>query len=206
MKNYLCIAIMCIASMSFAQEVNFGIRGGLNLANADFEVSGGGASVNLDTDGRTSFYLGGFAELSLSDSPHKLQTGLTYHANGFKLSLEGDDFTFKVSQLNVPVLFKFMATDGLYLNGGVYAGAIIDVEGEIESGNVTDTQDITDEFNTFDFGLSLGAEYNLENGLFFEARYNYGLANIIDEDDAGFGGTETTLNNRFFTVGLGFKF
>lgn len=206
MKKLFLAAALAVSSLGFAQEVNFGIRGGLNLANGDFEVSGQGASVSIDTDIRTSFYLGGFAEFGLKDSAHKLQTGLTYHGNGLKVD-DGDDVTFKISQLNVPLLFKFNAAEGLYLNGGGYLGAIIDVQGEIEFNGSTETQDITSDFKTLDAGLSIGAEYNFSNGLFIEARYNYGLVNILDTvEELDFDGVEVTLNNRFFTVGLGYKF
>lgn len=206
MKNYVLVVVLFTACMSFAQEVNFGIRGGLNVANGDFEVSGQGASVTIDTDARTFFYLGGFAEFGLKDSSHKLLTGLTYHGNGLKVD-EGDDVTFKISQLNVPLLFKFNAVEGLYVNAGGYLGAIIDVQGEIEFNGTTETEDITSDFKTLDAGLSLGAEYNFSNGLFVEARYNYGLVNILDTvEELDFDGVEVTLNNRFFTVGLGYKF
>lgn len=207
MKNFILIVALCATTFSFAQEVNFGVRGGLNLSNADFEVSAAGTSVSLGTDARTFFYLGGFAEFGLKDSSHKFQTGLTYHGNGFMFSDEGDDITFKISQLNVPVLFKYSAAEGLYLNGGGYFGAIIDVQGELQSGNMSETENITDEFKTLDLGLSLGAEYNFSSGLFIEARYNYGLVNILDTaNEFDFDGVDVTLKNRLFTVGLGYKF
>lgn len=207
MKKLVLFAALFITSISFSQGVTYGLRGGLNLANVDFEVSGGGTSIGLDTDSRTFFYLGGFAEIGLNESPHKIQTGLTYHGNGAVLSEDGDDVTFKISQLNVPILFKFLATEGLYLNGGAYAGAILDVQGELESGNMSETEDITDDFKTLDFGLSIGAEYNFNNGLFLEARYNYGLVNILDNvDEFDIDGVDVTFKNRFFTLGLGYRF
>lgn len=207
MKNLILLAILFITSLSFSQGISYGIRGGLNVSNADFEVSAEGTSVSFDTDARTSFYVGGFAEFGLKDSSHKIQTGLTFHGNGAILNEDGDEVAFKISQLNVPLLFKFAAAEGLYLNAGIYAGAIIDVEGELESGSITETEDLTDEFKTLDFGLSVGAEYNFSNGLFLEARYNYGLVNVLDAtEDFDFQGVDVTFKNRFFTVGLGYKF
>jgi hypothetical protein len=45
----------------------------------------------------------------------------------------------------------------------------------------------------------LGAGYELETGLFFDARYNYGLANISDFDLVDFG-------NKGLQLGLGYRF
>lgn len=50
-----------------------------------------------------------------------------------------------------------------------------------------------------DFGLGLGAAYDLPMGLIIEARYNLGLANISDV--SGF-----DSKNTGFQVGLGYKF
>ncbi|WP_326983757.1 hypothetical protein VUJ46_04230 [Chryseobacterium sp. MYb264] len=46
----------------------------------------------------------------------------------------------------------------------------------------------------------IGAEYRLENGLIFDARYNYGISNLAK--DAGDG----KVTNSFAQIGVGFKF
>lgn len=211
MKKLFLLALLFVATSFYAQDVKYGIRGGLNLANVDFEVSGNGVSVGIDTDSRTSFYFGGFAEFSLPDSAHKIQTGLAYHANGFKYDVDEEKGNFLISQINIPALFKFNAAKGLYINGGAYVGIIVAAEAEVEYYDpfedriITESDDVGDAFNTLDLGLSIGAEYNLENGLFFDIRYNYGLLNIAD-DDEGFDGETIEIKNRVFTLGLGYKF
>ena len=80
--------------------------------------------------------------------------------------------------MNVPLLFKFNTAEGLYLSGGGYFGAIVDVQGEFNG--IIETENITSDFKTIDARLSIGAEYNFNNGLFLEASYNHGLVNILD--------------------------
>lgn len=220
MKKILLILGLALTSVSFAQDVRFGVQGGLNFANVDFERSLGSLDLSLDTDVRTSFYFGGFAEFSLPNMEHKLQSGLSINFNGFKFEeSEAGDFEIesnvRITQLNIPVLFKFNAYEGLYINGGAYIGFIVHAEEEFREEDFffdesfSGSETITDAFNTLDFGLSFGAEYNLDNGLFFEARYNLGLTNIAkveDEDDFDSENESVTVKNRFFMFGLGYKF
>jgi len=212
MKKLLFILCIGFTTTLFAQNAKFGINGGVNFANVNFEGSDGSVSISLDTDARTSFYVGGFAEISIPNMEHKFQTGLNLTLNGFRFSDSFDDdfeseTEFRIMQINIPLLFKFSVLEGLYLNGGAYAGIIVDVEGEYSETfagvSVTETENVSDEFNTIDFGLSVGAEYNLKSGLFFELRYNYGLVNIANPDE---GDGDPVLNNRFFNIGIGYKF
>ena len=59
-----------------------------------------------------------------------------------------------------------------------------------------------DDYKHFDYGIGLGVEYNLpNNGLFFEASYNWGLANLEKNGDS-----KNYANNRVIQVGVGYKF
>jgi opacity protein-like surface antigen len=50
-----------------------------------------------------------------------------------------------------------------------------------------------------DYGLGIGAAYEFPMGLFVDARYNLGLANISDDDNY-------KVNNTGMMVGLGYRF
>ena len=58
---------------------------------------------------------------------------------------------------------------------------------------------IKDSVKSVDFGLGIGAGYELSSGLMFDARYNLGLNNI---DNSGSG----TVKNVSFNIGLGYRF
>ncbi|MCH8534706.1 MAG: PorT family protein, partial [Flavobacteriaceae bacterium] len=197
MKNILLVLILMFTSLVQAQEIRFGFHGGVNFANADYEQSMDGATRNIDTDLRVSSYFGGFAEYSIPGMEHKLQSGLSLNFNGYNTKDDlSNDFkiksNLKITQINLPVILKFNSSRGVFINAGVYLGAIIDVEektsiyGTSNDQSINSTIDLTSEFKTFDFGLSLGAEYNLDNGLFFEFRFNSGLRNILKDRDDGF--------------------
>lgn len=195
MKKLFISAIALITTSCFAQNINFGIHGGLNLANANVETNAGFATLNFDSDLAVLFYLGGFAEIEIPGSEHALQSGLTFYRNGFDISENLASIQARISQLNVPLLFKYNVFDGVNINGGGYFGFVLDVEEEIEPLTI----DATENYKTLDVGLSLGLEYNLPGGFLAEVRYNYGLVNLSDIDDV-------TINNRFFSIGAGYKF
>lgn len=51
---------------------------------------------------------------------------------------------------------------------------------------------------TFDFSLALGVGYEFDFGMTIDARYNFGLSNVYDE--------EGSPNNTMFMLSLGYKF
>ena len=125
-----------------------------------------------------------------------VRAGLTYSNQGYKTKI-GDGKVIDHT-LNLPVWFKYDFA-GFRPKAGLYAGYI--VERKAEWGGRTVIRD-RDAYNYFDYGISLGAEYNLpNNGLFFEASYNWGLANLDKNGDA-----KNYTNNRVIQVGIGYKF
>jgi hypothetical protein len=170
------IILSAIAVMAFgfanAQGVKFGVKGGLNNTNW---------TKDADTDAKTSFYIGGLVDLSVSEKFH-IQPELLY-------SNEGADDDLGVSYLRVPVMAKYYVAEGFSLQAGPEVAFKIGTE-----------EDEVDEFTkSIDFGLGFGAGYELTNGLFFDARYNLGLSNISDFDGVEFG-------NSGLQVGLGYRF
>ncbi len=200
MKKAVFTLAILFTTLVNAQDLRFGARGGLNLADISVEITSGSRSVTLDTENKTSFYIGGFAEFPTSVDKLYGEVGLYYSANGTvsNSTLAGGDFngTLSIDQLNLPILAKYEVTENLYAKGGIYMGFIMGAETEHSSGV---TSDAKDNFTSFDMGFSIGAEYNLENGLFFDAGYNLGLLNIADADNV-------TIKNRSLLLGVGYKF
>lgn len=154
-----------------ADDVRFGPKAGVTFTN----FTGDG-----DSDGKTGFYVGGFVDLSISEKFH-IQPELLY-------SSEGADKA-SIDYIRIPVMAKYYVAEGFNLQAGPNVGFKVATE-----------NDALDEFTkSTDFGLGLGAAYDLPMGLIIEARYNLGLANISDV--SGF-----DSKNTGFQVGLGYKF
>ena len=166
---FAAVAVFGLTNVN-AQDVVFGAKAGVNFSNF-----GGDA----DTDGTTSFYVGGLADFTVSEKFH-VQPELLYSDEG------AEDLS--VSFLRVPIMAKYYVADGISLQAGPQFGFKIGADDAID-----------DAIKSFDLGLGLGAGYELEGGLFFDARYNLGLTSLSEDDDFD-------ITTGSFQIGLGYRF
>jgi opacity protein-like surface antigen len=179
MKNRVFILL---ASCVFAwnvqgQELHLGVKAGANFSNLKLSSDFGG----LSPDGATSFFVGGLADIGLSDKLH-VQPELLYSIEGAKDS--------DISYLNVPVMLKYYLIAGLNLQAGPQIGILVDAEGG------------TDGLKSTNFGFNFGAAYELPGGFFVDARYNLGLSDISDPDFSN----DFTVKTKGFQLGVGYRF
>ena len=215
MKKLLLLGAVALFGAVNAQ-VKFGVKAGLALSSLKAEAD----NVSVTTDSKTSFYVGGLVEYKLTDK-FALQGELLYSPLGGKNSEEesgsnmGYDYSYKyesdikLGTLLVPVSAKYYVTNGLALGAGVNFGFILSaknkytetafVDGDTES--MSEEEDVKNDVNTFNFSPFVNAEYNLSNGLFFDARYNFGVSNLAKNQF-----DDETLKMSFFQVGVGYKF
>ena len=187
----MTVAFAALTVIGANAQVKFGARAGLNLANIATKHN----DVKVKTNIRPSFYVGGLAEFAFNDVV-LMDAGLTYSNQGAKAK-EGDG-AFRQHALNLPVWFKYDFA-GFRPKAGLYAGYIL--SSQLKENGITETVK-SDTYNHFDYGIGLGVEYNLpNNGLFFEASYNWGLANLEKNGDS-----KNYTNNRVIQIGVGYKF
>ncbi len=194
MKKILlsAVALMAFGLTAQAQEMNFGLKAGANFANV-----GGDAE---DTSMRTAFHVGAFSEFKLSEQ-FSIQPELVYSMQGFKSdAIEGftSEEDIKLDYLNIPIMAKYYLMEGLSLHAGPQVGFLISAK--------VDDEDIKDSYKSIDFGLAGGVEYELPIGLFLQARYYAGIADITEPFDAGFGEIDENVTNNVISVSVGFKF
>ena len=187
-KFFTAIVAMMLAVPSFAQfasggfeldknNVYYGARMGLNLAS----MSGDGLK---DFDGmRAGLNLGGVVGLRVSSkSPVFLESGFYYTQRGGN----NDDVKMTLKYLEVPLVIKYgiKATDDIavlpflgpyfsYAIGGRFKGK--------DKMGVKIDESSFNAVNHGDMGLKLGCgmEYDM---LYLEAGYQFGIANIADDD------------------------
>ncbi|WP_035334164.1 porin family protein [Dokdonia sp. PRO95] len=202
MKKIVVVAIAALfgtVAVQAQDEVSFGAKGGVNFATV------GGDDFD-DPDARTSFHFGGFVEVPISEK-FSIQPEVYYSGQGYDIQSvdNGDDVEFQLDYINVPVLAKYYFVDGFYGEVGPQIG--FNVNSEIDSNPDGDSGDISfnnDAINTVDFAVVGGLGYKLNNGLFFNARYNLGLSDVFSSEDLG--GFDLDARNRVFMLGAGFAF
>ncbi|MCC5928489.1 MAG: PorT family protein [Cyclobacteriaceae bacterium] len=173
-----CLMVSAVITVQ-AQSPRAGIKGGLNLSN--FYID----DID-DQNMRFGFHAGIYGQLPIT-SFLAIQPEINYSTRGAKLSYSGvaeQTARFNLNYIDIPVLAVIKLGEFAELHGGVYAGyllkANIKTEGDFGSG----VQNLdTDNFNTFDYGLSGGLGFNFGN-MQTGFRYNYGLRRIASSTAA----------------------
>lgn len=188
-------AIIVFVSATHGQ-IKFGVKAGANRADLiSFEE-------DVDVEAKMGFHFGGYIDLSLSEK-FSIQPELVYSTQGAKSEYSetveemGFVFTYsteskvKLDYLNIPVLFKFKPAEIFYIGGGPQFGLLLSAKYEYSSTFVgsgvseseSGQEDIKDELNVIDLSFAIGAGIELESGLNFGIRYNYGISDVADEND-----------------------
>ncbi len=201
----IAVAIATICAVN-AQELKFGAKAGLNFSTlSSLEVK------QTDLGFRTGFHFGVFVEYGFTDQLF-VEAGIAYSSQGAKLNsfetktvnrwgnivesskFEGKDASIILNQVNIPIWVKYDIA-GFRPKAGLNLGYLADVKAK-ENGK-TESQDPE---KRFDFGLGIGAEYNLPMGLFFDANFTLGLTNLAAKQ------SKADIKNRVIQIGVGYKF
>jgi opacity protein-like surface antigen len=185
-KVVLTAAAVFAFGFANAQDVKFGVKGGLNVATLTGDVD--------DASSKVGFHVGGFAEIKVSDK-FAVQPELLFSTQGAKSDGDG---TLNLSYVNIPVMAKFYVADAFSLEAGPQIGFL--TAAKVKRGG--ESVDIKDELKSVDFGLNFGAGYNLTENLSAGLRYNLGLSDVFKTE----GGEDFKSKNSVFSVSLGYKF
>ena len=185
MKKLCIVAVLAIFSFTSvnAQGAKFGAKAGVNFANFTGDIE--------ENKMLTGFHIGAFVELELSEALI-LQPELLFSTQGTKFKESGVSIDFNANYINLPVMFKYGVADGFNLEAGPQIGFLLSAE-------IAD-EDIKDEMESIDFGMNVGASYDFSDDLFAQARYNFGITNLVDDSEGG------DLKNSVISVSLGYRF
>lgn len=179
----LCTVLVTNAQKSKREEgIKLGIKGGLNVANLMGDVE--------DVAIRTSIHAGLVAEIIVNDK-FSIQPELLYSGQGASVTSTGGG-RIKLDYITLPVLAKFPIAKNLSLETGPQVGFL--VSGKYKT---NDSNDKIEDVKTIDFGLNAGLNYELNNGVFFQARYNLGLT------DTGYAGENNRASNTVIQFSIG---
>src|SRR5450432_1192824 len=106
MKKLFVLFLTAGAFFSANAQVQFGVKAGANFATLTGSAADG-AKTKVDFNG------GAFAHIPLFNS-FFLQPELVYSGQGAKATENEEDFTVNQSYLNVPVLFQYRHSSGLF--------------------------------------------------------------------------------------------
>ena len=223
MKKLFFAVVIAAFTMTSVNAQQFGVKAGVNFAN----MSGTYIDKYKDnvpdyeTSGRTGFHFGAVVEFELSDQIY-LQPEILYSTQGFKqsrkLGTKTIDFTQKMDYLSIPVMFEYKISDEFSIQAGPQIAFLIsskydwseDMNDLLNDDNFESDRDkgLEKTSNGMDFGINFGAEYTMDTGLFFNARYSLGLSNAFkyDEDEFSSDFKSADLKNSVFQLSVGYNF
>ncbi|WP_130736698.1 porin family protein [Flavobacterium sp. J27] len=183
-KLFFAAAAVLAFGVTNAQEVKFGAKAGLNLSTL---------TGDDDTSMKVGFQVGGFAEIGISDK-FAIQPELLYSAQGTKYDGAGDP-SLNLDYLNIPVMAKYYVTEGFSLEAGPQIGFLLSAKAKSDGGDV----DFKDYVNSTDFGLNVGAGYDVTENINLGLRYGFGLSDVNKEGD-------DSIKNSNFAFAVAYKF
>ncbi|WP_047545990.1 porin family protein [Psychroserpens sp. Hel_I_66] len=167
----LTVLFISVTTLSFSQEVSYGVRCGLNISNLDFEPD-----ATFDNQHRNGFAFGGFVDYGISDN-FSIQLEIQYSAEG------GKSDELRADYIQMPIMARIGLGDKFTIGVGPMASL--------------KTWEDRDGFATFTFSGVGGIEYMITDELFVDARVHYGLSNILDEDLTDLEAQNTTFQFGF---------
>jgi len=193
----LVLALVSVPTAAAAQEVGFGVKGGLNLANIHFDPETG-----ADFGFRPGLVLGGFVSWPMGSRLTIQPEGL-FSQKGTSASDEGGEGWIHLDYVEVPVLVMYALSESstrtFNVFGGPSLGFNVKARAGADFGDESFSEDISDEIESFDFGVVFGAGVNF--GRFtVDGRYTFGLSNINKETEEG------KAKNRTLAFLAGYRF
>ncbi len=184
MKKLLLLITVVLSCGVANAQISLGIKGGVNYAS----LYGVDAT---NPEAIIAYHGGGVVELGLGER-FSLQPEVLYSAQGgtFRDNILGTDIENTFNYILLPVLAKVYIIKGLSLEIGPQIGFNISSETKFLGLRVD-----KDFAENLDYGMAAGAGFKLENGLFFQGRYNLGLAQVDKTFD---------YKNSVFALSVGF--
>ncbi|MEP5341115.1 MAG: porin family protein [Algibacter sp.] len=173
-KLLLLILLLGVSIQGFSQSGIYGIRGGLNISNLNFDD----APIS-ENKHRNSIYIGVFSDFKLSEKV-SIVPELQFSAEG------ANDENLHLDYIQAPILFKFKMSPKMRLAVGPQASLKV--------------HKYEDGVKNIAYSAVGGLEYKINEMLFVDLRYTYGVSNIFDDY------INAEAKNTNIQFGIGYQF
>jgi len=182
-KTIIFVTSLFLLFAAKAQDVHFGVKGGVNVSQLHF-------NDNTTSGSKVGIHLGVLAHIHTSSKTWAIQPELFYSMEGAK-NVGNSGVTYNLNYVNVPVLLQYMFENGFRLEGGPQIGFLLSAN--TKGGGVT----IDDKgFKSTAFSIPLGIGYLTSSGWGLDARYVFGLSDVNDLHDG------QTIQSNVFQLGI----
>ena len=214
MKTFIT-GILClffISNFNLAQEMDFGLKGGINFSTLSGESTKNREGRQTSVDAKTGFYVGAFMNYELNGK-WAVQPELLVSYQGANIEIqrwEGIPVEAKgdvaMPYILLPVMLQFEPVDKLILELGPQVGLNlskeIKVKGKVELNDETiDLEERIKDVAQFDFSLNAGVGYEFMDDFTAKFRFSQGLNSLDQRDFEPF-----ELFNRVYSLGVEYDF
>lgn len=218
-KNILFSFGLLVAVTSFAQQIHYGVGGGVTSYNIRGTAAGNLSQVLNFTDGMvstgpvTGFYGGGYANIPIGNIL-SVEPGLYYATKGYGIrgsyAVKGINIlsanasaSLHAAYIEIPMLLK-ADFNGLQIFAGpqlsyLTKASVITKAGLLGINLFQGSTEVTNQFNRWDAAIIGGIGYQFSNGIRITASYDRGLTKV----DAG---QSIKAYNQGFKIGAGLSF
>ena len=199
MKKTLLVLFATAFCKLYSQNVdNYGLKAGLNFSSLTTDLSQ--QYTTIDTSNKVGIYFGVYAEkkysekgsfvgealISIQGAKLNQKVTISYPIPGYPSQSQSSSMDVSITQLNVPIYYKYNTNQKFSVHGGGYLGLILGSK----------VQSVKFDNNTIDLGLIAGAAYKINERLNAEARYNFGILKLDDLYN---------FQNRVFNIGVTYQ-
>jgi len=190
MKKIIFTLLLAVFLMNSRAQVTVGLKAGANITN----FSGGDFDA-VKKKAIVGFHAGGLVNLSLGAL--SLQPELLISTQGARIDSVSGSYDWKVTYLTLPVMLKYRATGGFYLEAGPQFGFKL-------SENVKN--ETIDAFaKDLDLSVGAGLGFQTNGGFGIGGRYMVGLSQVGDFNAESSGGINPDFKNSVIQLGIFFK-
>lgn len=165
----------------FAQNPEIGVKAGLNFSNLISDIRGVAGYNGIIPGAHTGVY----ASFALHRATY-FQPEIAFSLQGAKYIFGEHSIRYKLSYINLPLLIKVKVKDKFNIHAGPYTGLLLNTGVELNTDFPVREEDFEDLFESVDFGISGGIEYETNDRIKLGARLNIGLFDIRDNEAIDF--------------------
>ncbi|MFK7900855.1 MAG: porin family protein [Cyclobacteriaceae bacterium] len=160
----MIIILISFTPFSLAKKKEMGIVFGINFSDTN-------GDSDIQSEGIIDLQLGGYYLVNLTDNLN-FQTELLWIKKGYGFGI--DDRDVDLAYFQIPLLLQLEINRKSYVSFGPYLSYL--AKAKLTNPN----SDITRDFKRIEYGLNLGAFYQISQRTKFYARANFGLNSIFD--------------------------
>ncbi|MEQ9230625.1 MAG: porin family protein, partial [Cyclobacteriaceae bacterium] len=193
----ICARVMTVTTVAGQT----GLKGGANFSNLYVD--------EVDDENVKIAYNIGFYHRAEITEFLSIQPELFFTSKGAELNYNNvfgsGNYRFNLNYLELPILVK-LNVGTFNVHAGPYAAFLVgaNIKDVDDNGNIQSVESLDrDDFQQFDYGMSLGAGFDFEGGQ-LGARYDFGMREIGSDN---FGGESAgNAKNSTFMLYVGFDF